>query len=287
MRCKISSLEIKTPIILGSCELFINEENIKKFYQPYVGAIVLKTTTREPSEGYEKPHIARFGEEGILVASGLANPGIVKMCQVVKSLKDIPLIGSVVEPSLAKEYADAGAIAVELNLSCPHMPGGIIPAHDPKLVYSAVKTAKSVCNIPIFAKLTGWNCNIVETAKTAKEAGADAIVVSNLFPGTGYYTGIIKQDSQYKIGDCLLGYGYGAYTSRNFLSGVLLMIKNIKSEVDIPIIATGGCCADLDALAQSFLAGAVAVETVTPLYQNKDLGKLYNDYLEWRKENDI
>jgi dihydroorotate dehydrogenase (NAD+) catalytic subunit len=281
MKCKINSLELRTPIILSSCDLFVNEKNIKKFYQPYVGAIVLKTTSGEPCKGYNKPHIAKFGD-GILVASGMTNPGIIEMCKIVKKLKGIPLIGSLVNPSLSKEYADAGAVAVELNLSCPH---GIIPAPDSKGIYSAVKHAKSICNIPIFAKLTGWNCNIIETAKAAQRAGADAIVVSNIFPGTGYYTGIVKQKSDYKIGDYLLGHEFGAYTSSNFLSGVLFMIKQIKAQIDIPIIATGGCCNNLDSLIQSFMSGAIAVETITPVYQKKDLNKLYKDFLKWNEKH--
>ena len=283
MSYKVGSLELRTPIILGSCDLFVSEETVNKRYQPYVGAIVLKTTTREPREGYAEPKIARFGD-GILVASGMANPGINRMCQIANNLRELPLIGSVAEPILAKEYAEAGVMAVELNISCPHTPGGRILAHNPETVYSAVREAKEVCNIPVFAKLTGWGCDIVETSIAAEKAGADAIVVSNLFPGTGYYTGLVAQDYAYNVGDCLVGYGHGGYTSPYFLSGVLWMIKQIRDASNIPIIATGGCCASLDSLVQSFMSGAAAVETVTPLYQGRDLNKLYEEFKQWKKE---
>ena len=284
-KCKIGSLELRTPIILGSCDLFNNVESIRKNYKDLVGAIVLKTTSREPREGHKKPHMAKFGDN-LLVASGNANPGIDAMCKIVRELKDIPLIGCVMEPSLAKEYAEAGAIAVELNLSCPNLEEDI-PAQHPEEVFEAVKKAKSLCDVPIIAKLTGWNCNLRQTAKAAEEAGAEAIVVSNLFPGMGFYTGLVEQEGAYKIGEPLLGRGYGAYTGKAFLSGVLLMIQRLRKEIKIPIIATGGCCNDLDSIVQTFMSGAVAIETVTPLYQGKDPSKLYREYLEWREKNDI
>ena len=275
-------LNLRSPIILGSCDLFVTESAVRRFYTPSIGAVVLKTATKAPTLGYPLPHVARFGD-GVLVASGMANPGIVSMCELARKLQDLVVIGSVVDPSLAGIYEQAGVSAIELNLSCPHNPGGSVPAHTASLVYSSVALAKDVTSLPVFAKLTGWSCNVVETARAAQDAGASAVVVSNLFPGTGYYTGLVCQDNNYAIGDCLLGFGHGGYTSRNFLAGVLYMIKLIKSELTIPIIATGGCCADVDALAQADLVGASAVETVTPLYLGKNLDLLYNEYLLWKK----
>ncbi len=283
--CKIGNLELKTPIILGSCDLFVNEKNVRKHFNSSIGAVVLKTTTREPREGHKKPHIAKFGE-GILVASGNANPGISVMCELLKKIKDIPVIGSVAETSLVKEYEAAGAIAVELNLSCPNL-NEDIPAQHPEQVFEEVKKAKSLCNIPVIVKLTGWKCDLTKTAQAAQDAGADAIVVSNLFPGTGFYTGLVKQDYSYKIGEPLVGRGYGAYTGKAFLSGVLLMIQQLRKEIKIPIIATGGCCTDLDSMIQTFMSGADAIETVTPLYYNKNPSEIYQEYLKWREENDF
>lgn len=279
--------ELETPILLGSCDLFVNEENIRKHFTKCVGAIVLKTATREPTTGYAQPHVALLNG-GVLVASGMANPGIEEMCRLAKSLsEEIPLIGSVADPALAREFSRTGVVAVELNLSCPHHPGGTVPAHSPEAVGAAVELARRGCHLPIFAKLTGWNCDIVETAKKAIYAGADAIVVSNLFPGTGYYTGLVAQNSEYRVGDCLVGHGHGAYTSRNFLAGVLYMIRRIKEKLNIPIIATGGCCTDADALAQTYLSGADAIETVTPLYLGQNLDLIYDEFIKWKEENDI
>lgn len=283
--CKLGALELKTSLILGSCDLFTREDNLRKYYTPCVGAIVLKTTTGLPRAGNKQPHVGRL-KDGILVSSGMANPGIEEMCNLARRVNDIPLIGSVAEIDLVSDYEKAGVLATELNLSCPNIDSDI-PAQNPLIVYKAVKRAKERCSIPVFAKLTGWNCNLSETARAAQDAGADAIVVSNLFPGTGFYTGLVKQDSKYKLGECLVGRGYGAYTGRAFLSGVLLMIQQLKKDINIPIIATGGCCSDLDALVQTFMAGASAVETVTPLYQHKNLDKLYNNFLDWRKKNDF
>jgi len=281
---KLKCLDLKTPIILGSCDLFVEESTIRNYVTDCVGAVVLKTATEQPTRGYTMPHVAKFGD-GVLVASGMANPGIKEMCKIAKNLTDIRTIGSLIDPNLATQYESAGVIAIELNLSCPHFPGGQVPAHKPELVAKAVSAAKRACRIPVFAKLTGWGCDIVRTTQAAEEAGADAVVVSNLFPGTGYYTGLVKYEHKYKVGDTLLGHGFGAYTSRNFLASVLFLIKQIRGNSQIPIIATGGCCSDADALAQTHLAGASAVETVTPLYLGKNLDSIYNEYLNWKHNN--
>ena len=279
----IGGVKFRSPMFLGSCDLFTTREGVTSRLSNRIGAVVLKSTTREPCLGYRQPHVANFGRSGLLVASGMANPGITVMRDIVRDLHGIPLIGSVVQPELAREYAEAGALAVELNLSCPHMPGGSVPAHDPSAVSSAVALARSVCDIPIIAKLTGWNCDIRQTARAAENAGADAVTVSNLFPGTGYYTGLVPQNASYRVGDPLLGNVTGGYTSPGFLAGVLHLMALVREACRLPIIATGGCCDSVDALAQSMLAGAVAVETVTPLYKGGDLDAVYDGFLEWRK----
>ena len=283
MNATIGALHLQSPILLGSCDLFVDAAAVRRFSGPHIGAVILKTTTREATTGYPRPHVALPGPGAVLVASGMANPGIDAMCRLVRDLPDVPLMGSVATPDLAADYAEAGVLAVELNLSCPHTPGGVVPAHDPVLVAAAVRRAKQDCPVPVIAKLTGWHCDIVRTAVAAQQAGADAISLSNLFPGVGYYTGLVPHAHPYRVGEPLLGNVVGAYTGASFLFGVLHMIACVRREVDLPLIATGGCCSSVDALAQTAIAGASAVATVTPLYQGADLASLYHDYLNWSR----
>jgi len=182
---------------------------------------------------------------------------------------------------LAQEYAEAGVDGVELNLSCPHLDPHdkehtIVPAQNTELVHQLISQVKSDLSDAghesclVIPKLTGWNCNPAEVALAAERAGADAVTLSNLFPGTGYYTGIGDSGAgavdTHKIGDYLVSHGKGGYSGKAMHSAVLLIIENLRKYVSIPVIGTGGCATNLDSLVQTFMAGAIAVESVTPFY---------------------
>jgi dihydroorotate dehydrogenase len=263
----------------------------------YLGAVVTKSTTINPRLGYPKPRVSRFGD-GLLVASGNPNPGIAKMSAEVRLLKAQPgrrvVFGSIVSDpdcptgdladeycTLTEEYAKAGVDGLELNLSCPHLDPKekeqtIVPAQNSSQVSHLIKSVKAHLlksgheHCLVIPKLTGWNCNLLEVANAAEKAGADAVTVSNLFPGTGYYTGLATQyekgSTDGQLGNYLIAHGKAGYSGKAMQAPVLLMIETLRKHIGIPVIGTGGCATDLDSLVQSFMAGAAVVETVTPFY---------------------
>ncbi len=328
MTIQISKLTLNSPLIIGSYDFNISSDNFEAIYKTCkdsIGAIVTKTTTMEKREGYKMPQVSSFGKDSfsLLVASGMANPGIETMCSELKIFKQkypkkkiIGSIASISSPSMKKiidelyamsmRYLIAGADALELNLSCPHSSEDkektIVIAQDSKKVYKIIKELKSRLNkkgfkdAVLIPKLTGWNCDIIEISKSAEKAGADALVISNIFPGTGFYTGIVKNRFfNYNIGDHLLGNEKGGYTGKALHSAVLLMVESVKKHVNIPIIATGGCASDLDSFVQTFMAGATAIESVTPFYVHdkkslKNISKtkgLIDSLVSYLKKNNI
>ena len=118
--------------------------------------------------------------------------------------------------------------------------------------------------------MTGWNCDLAKVALAAERSGADAVTVSNLFPGTGYHTGLSEStelpSGTRRIGESLIGHVKGGYSGKAMHSPVLLLISNLRKYLRIPVIGTGGCASDLDSLVQTFMAGATAVASVTPFY---------------------
>lgn len=296
----IGRIKLSSPLILGSFDAIVDAQVLSRCFEvcgDSLGAVVTKSTTIDPRSGYPEPKVSSFGE-GLLVASGNSNPGISKMASEVLEFKhrfrDAVVIGSIVsDPDyperdlvdeycfLAMEYAMAGVDGLELNLSCPHLDPNdkehtIVPAQDKNMVYRLIREVKSSLSgaghehCLVIPKLTGWNCNPAEVAVSAELAGANAITISNLFPGTGYFTGIGETTAgtfdTLEIGDYLVGHGKGGYSGKAMHSAVLLMIENLRKYIRIPVIATGGCAADLDSLVQTFMAGAIAVESVTPFY---------------------
>ena len=90
-------------------------------------------------------------------------------------LEDVPVIqAKVVE--LARILSDAeGVHAIELNISCPNVTGGIDFGTQPETCRRLIAAVRGACELPLLAKLTPNVTDVASFAKAAEEAGADAI----------------------------------------------------------------------------------------------------------------
>jgi dihydroorotate dehydrogenase len=87
--------------------------------------------------------------------------------------------------SLATACQDAGADALELNLSCPHMDRkdmGSNIGKDEGLISVVTQVVKEVAKVPVWCKITPSTTDIVAEARASFLGGADAITSSNTFP---------------------------------------------------------------------------------------------------------
>ena len=86
---------------------------------------------------------------------------------------------------LATGCQAAGADALELNFSCPHMDRkdmGSNIGKDEGLCSTVTEAVKEVARVPVWCKLTPSTTDIVLEAAACFRGGADAIVSSNTFP---------------------------------------------------------------------------------------------------------
>ena len=86
---------------------------------------------------------------------------------------------------LARGCQEAGADALELNFSCPHMDRkdmGSNIGKDEGLCSTVTEAVKEVARVPVWCKLTPSTTDIVLEAAACFRGGADAIVSSNTFP---------------------------------------------------------------------------------------------------------
>jgi dihydropyrimidine dehydrogenase (NAD+) subunit PreA len=86
---------------------------------------------------------------------------------------------------LATGCQAAGADALELNFSCPHMDRkdmGSNIGKDEGLCSTVTEAVKEVAHVPVWCKLTPSTTDIVLEAAACFRGGADAIVSSNTFP---------------------------------------------------------------------------------------------------------
>lgn len=85
--------------------------------------------------------------------------------------------------SSTKMVSEAGASAIELNVSCPHgapeKNRGYLIGDDPELLAQVVSAACSGSDTPVSVKLNAGSGNLVEAGAAAIDAGAKAIVVTN------------------------------------------------------------------------------------------------------------
>jgi len=279
----IGSLSLDNPTILAAGILGLSASSLKRAAEAGAAAVSTKSIGLEPRTGYSNPTIAEI-DCGLLNAMGLPNPGVdefVKEIHILKKegVKTIASIygGSVNEfVKVVKKIEDAGANAIELNLSCPHVETvGMQMGQDPELVKKIVKAVKSEVHLPVFTKLTPNVSNIVEIAEAAAKAGSDAITAINTVRAMA-----IDVETGYPV----LANAIGGLSGPAIKSIAVRCVYEISRSVKIPVIGCGGIMTWEDAV-EFILAGATAVEIGTAvayrgLHVFKDITYGIEMYLE-------
>jgi dihydroorotate dehydrogenase (NAD+) catalytic subunit len=162
-----------------------------------------------------------------------------------------------------------GLSALELNLSCPNVAGGVDFATDPAITRRVVWGVRQVCPLPIIAKLTPNVTNIVPIAQAAAEAGADAVSLINTFVGMA-----IDWHKRRPI----LGNVTGGLSGPAIKPLALRLVWQVARHVAIPIIGIGGI-ATLDDVMEFLVAGASAVQIGTANFYDPDVAPRLVDEL--------
>ena len=261
---RLAGLELKNPTILASGILGYSAESLNRIAKGGAGAVVTKSIGIEPRVGYANPTVVQ-AKSGLINAMGLPNPGIDVYAEEIKFSKTvlrIPLIVSVFGYSadeyaaVAKKAVDAGADAVELNVSCPHVKQtGAEIGQSPKLLSEVVQKVKAAVNKPIFVKLSPNVADITVIAEVAVEAGADALTAVNTLKAMAI---------DVETGRPILSNIKGGLSGPAIKPIALRCVYDIHEEFDVPIIGCGGITDWRDAV-EFFLAGASAVQVGTAI----------------------
>ena len=261
LETEVAGLRLRNPTMLASGILGTTSDILRRAAQSGAGAVVTKSVGPKPREGYPNPTVVEVGC-GLLNAVGLPNPGIQAFAEEIRDLGDleVPLIVSVYGFS-PEEYAEvaeaaveAGADAVELNLSCPHVKGaGADVGSRPELVSEIVEKVKGVVDKPVFAKLTPNVSDIVGLAEAAVEAGADALTAINTLRAM-----VIDVETARPI----LSNKIGGLSGPAIKPVAVRCVYELHRELDVPIIGCGGVTSWRDAV-EFMLAGASAVQVGT------------------------
>lgn len=242
--------------MLASGILGISLEVFGRIYRSGAGAVVSKSLSKEPWEGYPNPTIVGI-KGGYLNAVGLSNPGAPYFAKMISQNTEIPiivsLVGSVEDDFefMVKQFEHSKVTAYELNLSCPHVEKvGLEVGDDPNLVTKIVRRVKSVTHVPVIAKVGLGTTNYLDTVGASIDGGADAITAINTIRAMG-----IDVETQRP----LLSHKIGGLSGTSIKPVAVRCVYEIASKYDVPIIGCGGISTWDDAL-EFILAGASAVQ---------------------------
>jgi dihydroorotate dehydrogenase (NAD+) catalytic subunit len=215
---------------------------------------------------------------------GLGNPGIDNFITEIKEIKKFkfPLIvsvfGDTVESyiKVASKAEQAGADAIEINISCPHAKVSSIGI-DKNLTFSIVKSMKEELKVPLFVKLNPNVTNLGEIALAAQNAGADAVVAINTLAA-------MKVDINTKRP--VLSHGSGGLSGKAIHPIAVKMVYELYKILEIPIIGCGGASNWQDVI-EFILVGASAVQIGTALHQGLDIiTEIINGLKDFLKNNE-
>ena len=253
----IGTLTLERPTILASGILGISLDIFERLYRSGAGAVVTKSLSKEPWDGYVNPTIFSVKGGGWLNAVGLANPGATEFSNMISKSHDVPIIVSLVGSTeddfdfMVKQFENCKISAYELNLSCPHVAKvGLEVGDDVELVKKIVKKVKSDTNVPVIAKVGLGTTNYLDTVGAACEAGADGITAINTIRAMA-----IDVETQKPI----LSNKIGGLSGTPIKPIAVRCVYEISSKFDVPIIGCGGISTWQDAV-EFILAGASAVQ---------------------------
>ena len=278
----IGQIQLDKPVMLASGILGISLDVFNRLYASGAGAVVTKSLSTAPWEGYPNPTIFSVKGGGWINAVGLSNPGASNFAKMIEPNQDVPiivsLVGSVPEDfeMMIKEFKNCKVKAYELNLSCPHVAKvGLEVGDDPGLVKEIVSTVKKVANVPVIAKVGLGTSNYLNTVGTAIDSGIDAITAINTVRAMA-----IDVETKRPI----LSNKYGGLSGTPIKPIALRCVYEISSKYDIPIIGCGGISTWEDAV-EFFLAGASGVQLGSAIGDNwvgifDDINKGILDYMK-------
>lgn len=268
LEVNLSGLKLKSPIILASGILGVSFSSMRRVFDAGAGAVTTKSIGPKPRKGYKNPSIIEIYPGTFMNSVGLGNPGIKEFISEIKEIKkyNIPLIVSVfgntndVYLDVAIEAENAGADAIEINISCPHAEVSSIGI-DKNLTFEVVKFLKRELNIPLFVKLNPNVTNIAEIAFAAEKGGANGVVAINTLSA-------MKIDVNTKRP--ILSHGSGGLSGKAIHPIAVKKVYDLYKVLKIPIIGCGGIASWQDVV-EFFLAGTSAVQIGTALYNRTEI----------------
>jgi dihydroorotate dehydrogenase (NAD+) catalytic subunit len=285
---KISGLNLKNPVIVASGILGLSQSIFNRLYNLGAGAIVSKSISLLPREGYRNPTIVNVDRMSYINAVGLANPGAESFSKEISNNIGplfVSLVGSDKSEisAIIRKFNDLKILGFELNLSCPHVEKmGMEIGDDLNLVDDIIRSIKKETTKPLFVKVGLGKSDILEVARVAESAGADGITAINTLRA-------MKIDIQTRCP--VLENKIGGLSGSAIKPLGIRCVYELSKSLRIPIIGCGGIMTYADVI-EYMMAGASAVQIgsligLRGIYSIGRIVRSLRSYLEATNISDI
>jgi dihydroorotate dehydrogenase (NAD+) catalytic subunit len=275
---QLGRLQLRNPILAASGTFGYAREMERLVDFSWLGGILPKTVTKAPRIG-NKPWRTVETACGLLNSIGLDNDGIDAFIE--HHLPYLSTLPTAIIVSIAGKTHDefvemaaqldgkAGVAAIELNISCPNVSGGVDFGADATMCGRLVEACRRATSLPIIAKLTPNVTSIGAIARAAADAGADAISLINTVLGMAI---------DWRRRRPMLGHVMGGLSGPAIKPIALRCVYQAAQAVKTPLVGIGGI-ATIDDVMEFLVAGATAVQVGTANYYDPTVTKKLVDAL--------
>jgi dihydroorotate dehydrogenase (fumarate) len=267
----IAGVRFPSCFMNASGALCVTREELLALGRCQAGAIVTKSMTVEPRQGNLTPRYYGFSG-GSINSMGLPNLGYRAYAELIPELKKFgkPVIASVAGlceedfPTIAQVINEARPDLIEVNLSCPNIPGKPQIGYDAEASEQLIKRVRKVITVPMGVKLPPYfdpaHHNLM--GDVIGRCGVDFLNLINSV-GNGL---VVNPETETVVIKPKGGFGGlgGTIIKPVALANVRAFWKHFEGR--IPIIGTGGVLNGVDAF-EHILCGASAVQIGTVLVE--------------------
>lgn len=286
-------INLRNPIIAGSSGLTSSLESIKNLERNGIGAVVLKSLFEEQivldvdqqmRQARKNQMIYSDHSESLdYIDYHIKEDYLSKHLELIRKVKEqttLPVIGSIncitsgEWISYAKKIQEAGADALELNISILNANPNKSAENVENFHIDLVEKVKKVVTIPVSVKLSPYFCNIPQLVSKLEKAGAAGVVLFNRF-----FSPDIDIDNMEVASGNIYSYPTEYTNSLRWIS-----ILSEKYKIDY---AGNTGIHDGKTALKFLLSGAKAVEVVSTIYKKgfEVIPQMTDEIEQWMKRN--
>ena len=267
---KYLGLELKTPIVVGSCGLTSDVDKMVQMEQAGAGAVVLKSVFEEQiiHDIKRNTHMVAptdsYGDSYEYIAQHVADDSLERHFNMIREAKrrlTIPVIGSIncfsYENWLtyAQKFQEAGCDALELNLAILPYETSLSADDVERTFTQIINTLRKSVTIPVSIKVGTYFTDMAKQMQQLSWMGIQGVTMFNKSVQVD-----IDIESETLKNASYLSTPEDMY---NTLRWVALLIKKMRCDLS----ASTGVFTSADVV-KMLLAGATTVQVVSCLYKN-------------------